>query len=93
VIKRISLVIVVALVAAALLVPSTALGAPLPDNCTKDQGTVTCTTGPGNQDRNPPNQGGVGSVDETQGNTTNTSPEEPQDLDSTCRPANSRHCQ
>lgn len=50
-------------------------------NCTKDKGTVTCTTfeGPGK------NQGGVGStsVDETQGNTTNTSPE-PQDLSEEC---------
>lgn len=58
-----------------------ASAAPLPDNCTKTQGTVTCTTfdGPGK------NQAGVGStsVDETQGNTKNTSPE-PQDLDSTC---------
>jgi hypothetical protein len=58
-----------------------ASAAPLADNCTRDQGTVTCTTfdGPGN------NQGGVGSTstDETQGNTTNTSPE-PQDLSSDC---------
>jgi hypothetical protein len=58
-----------------------AVAAPLPDNCERVQGTVTCTTfeGPGK------NQAGVGStsVDETQGNTTNTSPE-PQDLDSTC---------
>jgi hypothetical protein len=55
-----------------------ASAAPLPDNCTKTQGTVTCTTfdGPGN------NQGGVGSTttDETQGNTTNKSPETQQDL-------------
>lgn len=54
---------------------------PLPDNCTKTHGTVTCTTfdGPGK------NQGGVGSTstDETQGNTTNTSPD-PQDLSSDC---------
>ena len=58
-----------------------AVAAPLPDNCERVQGTVTCTTfeGPGK------NQAGVGStsVDETQGNTTNTSPE-PQDLDSSC---------
>lgn len=58
-----------------------AAAAPLPDNCTKTQGTVTCTTfdGPGK------NQGGVGSTstDETQGNTKNTSPE-PQDLESEC---------
>ncbi len=62
----------------------------LPDNCTKDQGTVTCTTfeGPGN------NQAGVGetNVDETQGNTSNKSPEEPQDLDSStsCKPPKSQ---
>jgi len=68
---------------------SAAGAAPLPDNCTKDKGTVTCTTfeGPGK------NQAGVGttSVDETQGNTTNTSPE-PQDLDSfdSCKPPSSQ---
>ena len=60
---------------------TSALAGPLPDNCTKDRGTVTCTTfeGPGK------NQAGVGSTstDETQGNTTNTSPE-PQDLESSC---------
>jgi hypothetical protein len=63
--------------------------APLPDNCTKDKGTVTCTTfeGPGK------NQAGVGTTtsDETQGNTTNTSPE-PQDLQSSesCNPPSSQ---
>jgi hypothetical protein len=62
---------------------------PLSSNCTKYQGTVTCTTfdGPGN------NQGGVGTTtsDETQGNTSNTSPE-PQDLQSgqTCKPPKSQ---
>jgi hypothetical protein len=49
----------------------------LPDGCTKDRGTVTCTTfeGPGK------NQAGVGNetTDETKGNTTNKNPE-PQDL-------------
>lgn len=66
------------------LVGGTAMGAvaaPLPDNCERVQGTVTCTTfeGPGN------NQAGVGSTDttETQGNTTNKSPE-PQDLVDEC---------
>lgn len=58
-----------------------AVAAPLPDNCDRDRGEVTCTTfeGPGK------NQAGVGSTEitETQGNTTNTSPE-PQDLDSSC---------
>lgn len=62
----------------------------LPENCTKDRGTVTCTTfeGPGN------NQAGVGTTtsDETQGNTSNTSPEEPQELESTstCKPPKSQ---
>ena len=58
-----------------------ASAAPLPDNCTKYRGTVTCTTfeGPGN------NQAGVGSTstEQTKGNTTNKNPE-PQGLDSTC---------
>ena len=57
---------------------TTAYAAPLPDNCTKTNGTVSCFEGPGN------NQAGVGNTDETQGNTTNTSPE-PQDL--TCEQA------
>ena len=66
-----------------------AKGAPLPDNCTKTQGTVTCTTfeGPGN------NQAGVGTTTntETQGNTTNKSPA-PQDLQDTqsCKPPSSQ---
>ena len=61
----------------------------LPDNCTKVKGTVTCTTfdGPGN------NQAGVGTTttNETQGNTSNTSPE-PQDLESgtSCKPPKSQ---
>jgi hypothetical protein len=61
-------------------VPASA--APLPDNCTKVQGEVRCFDGPGK------NQGGVGTTTETQGNTSNTSPE-PQDLGSTCRPPQS----
>jgi len=64
----------------ALAVP--AFAAPLPDNCTKDQGTVTCTTfeGPGK------NQGGGGTTEttESQGNTTNKSPEEQQGLEDEC---------
>jgi hypothetical protein len=52
--------------------------APLPDNCTKQRGTVTCTTfeGPGN------NQAGIGESTSTdaQGNTTNKSPEDQQNL-------------
>jgi len=76
VIKRISLAIVAALLVVALSAPA-ALAAPIGDNCTRDQGTVTCTTfeGPGN------NQAGVGSTSTSQGqgNAENTSPE-PQDL-------------
>jgi len=88
-IRRLSLTVA----AAAFLVASaagTAHAAPLPENCTKVQGQVTCTTfeGPGN------NQGGVGetTITETQGNTTNKSPEEPQDLDDTdsCNPPSSQ---
>jgi hypothetical protein len=68
----------------------TAAGAgQLPDNCTRKQGEVTCTTfeGPGN------NQAGVGETTntETQGNDSNTSPE-PQDLEDSqsCRPPSSQ---
>jgi hypothetical protein len=78
------------LAAGALAIAAAPSGAaPLADNCTKQQGTVTCTTfeGPGN------NQAGVGTTtsDETQGNTKNTSPE-PQDLQSTqtCKPPKSQ---
>src|SRR5215207_11762998 len=85
-IKRMIMLVVAALFAMSVMVPA-ALAAPLPDNCTKDQGTVTCTTfeGPGN------NQAGVGetTATETQGNTKNKSPEEPQNLEDTsgCNPA------
>jgi len=74
VIKRISLLIMAALFVLALAAPA-ALAAPLPSNCDRDQGTVTCTEGPGK------NQGGVGTTDETQGNTKNKAPAEQQDLD------------
>lgn len=57
--------------------------APLPDNCTKTNGTVSCFEGPGQ------NQAGVGTTDETQGNTTNTSPA-PQELECTVNPAKSQ---
>ena len=67
------MLIVAALFAMSVLVP-VALAAPLPDNCTRDQGTVTCSEGPGK------NQGGVGTTDETQGNTKNKAPEESQEL-------------
>ena len=78
-----------ALVAGALIAaPSQA--APLADNCDRFQGEVVCTTfdGPGN------NQAGVGetTVTESQGNTTNTSPE-PQDLAdpvTACKPPSSK---
>ena len=74
------LLITAALASALTLVGAPmAAASPLPDNCTRTQGTVTCTEGPGN------NQGGVGTADETQGNTTNKSPE-PQELECTKRP-------
>jgi hypothetical protein len=87
-IRRITALVVAALFMMALAVP--AFAAPLPDNCTKTQGTVTCTTfeGPGN------NQAGVGETTntETQGNTTNKSPKDQQDLEDTqsCKPPNSQ---
>jgi hypothetical protein len=61
---------------------------PLPDNCTRTQGTVNCTTfeGPGN------NQAGVGTTTETQtqGNTTNFSPAPQEPGTSTsCNPSTS----
>ena len=77
------------LVSALALIPVASSGAaPLPDNCTKEKGTVVCTTfdGPGK------NQGGVGTTTETttQGNTSNFSPE-PQGTgtDSSCNPPSS----
>jgi hypothetical protein len=88
-IKRMIMLVVAALFAMSVMVPA-ALAAPLPDNCTKTQGTVNCTTfeGPGN------NQAGVGETTntETQGNTTNKSPEDQQDLEDTqsCKPPNSQ---
>jgi len=79
-IRRITTLVVAALLMMALAAP--AFAAPLPDNCTKVQGTVTCTTfeGPGM------NQGGVGTEEsvETQGNTKNKSPEEQQGLEDEC---------
>jgi hypothetical protein len=80
--KRVGAAIAVCAVAVGLTIPAGAGAAPLPDNCTKEQGTVTCTTteGPGK------NQGGVGTTEsvETQGNTKNKSPEEQQDLTDEC---------
>ena len=73
-----------------LALPVAAGAASLPDNCTKDRGTVTCSTfdGPGT------NQAGVGTTTstETQGNTSNKSPEEQQDLEDTqsCKPPKSQ---
>jgi hypothetical protein len=86
-IRTITMLAVTAMLVLALAAP--AFAAPLPDNCTKTQGEVTCTTfeGPGN------NQAGVGetTTTETQGNTENTSPE-PQDLQSgsSCNPPTSQ---
>ena len=73
-IKRMIMLIVAALFAMSVLVPVT-LAAPLPEYCERVQGTVTCTEGPGN------NQGGVGTADETQGNTKNKAPAEQQGLE------------
>ena len=60
-------------VSALVLAVPTSMAGPLPDNCTKNHGEVVCTTfdGPGN------NQAGVGetTTTDTQGNTTNFSPE------------------
>jgi hypothetical protein len=77
------------LVAGIMLVPLSSTGAPLPDNCTRVQGTVTCTTfeGPGN------NQAGEGTTTETQtqGNTTNFSPAPQEPGTSTsCNPLTSQ---
>ena len=80
-IRRITTLVVAALLMMSLAVP--AFAAPLPDNCTKDKGTVSCFDGPGK------NRGGVGDTTTTKGNTENDSPE-PQDLGTTCRPAQSQ---
>src|ERR687897_2296294 len=85
---RKALICTAAIALLSLAAPASA--APLPDNCDREQGTVTCTTfeGPGN------NQAGVGETTstETQGNTTNKSPEEQQDLEDSesCNPASSQ---
>lgn len=76
------------LIATALVGPSSN-AAPLADNCTKTQGTVTCTTfeGPGN------NQAGVGTTTatKTQGNTKNFSPAPQEPGTSTsCKPPKSQ---
>jgi len=87
--RHLGLVLPLIIAGALIFALAPAQASPLPDNCTKDRGTVTCTTfeGPGN------NQAGVGTTatDETQGNTSNTSPE-PQDLQSgsTCKPPKSQ---
>ena len=79
-IRKLTMWTIAALVVVALSAPAL-FAAPLPDNCQRVQGTVTCTTfeGPGK------NQAGVGSTSTTQGqgNAENTSPE-PQDLQSGC---------
>ncbi len=86
--RKLLLASVVALALSFVAAPI-ANAAPLADNCTRDQGTVTCTSfeGPGN------NQAGVGETTQTdtQGNTTNFSPE-PQDPGSTtsCNPSSSQ---
>jgi hypothetical protein len=63
------------------------------DGCTKTQGTWTCETTdlPGNSDANGQGSQPVTTVeDQTQGNKTNKSPEESQDLKSNdCQPGSS----
>ena len=72
-----------------LLVPLGSSASKLSSDCTKQQGTVTCTTfsGPGN------NQAGVGTTttSTTQGNTSNFSPT-PQGTgtESSCKPPKSQ---
>jgi hypothetical protein len=76
VIKRIGLLIVVAIVATALLVPSTVVFAAqdLPSNCTKERGQVVCTTTTsGKNEKQPKFQQTTTTT--TQGNTSNFSPE------------------
>jgi hypothetical protein len=90
--RRLFAVIVVAAIAGLVLAMTlVASGAQnLGEGCSKDKGTITCTTttGPGN------NQGGVGSTtsEQFQGNTSNTSPEDqvPLTTTSSCRPAQSQ---
>ena len=83
------MVVVPVLAAGLMTVPFGSTAAPLPDNCTKTQGTVTCTTfeGPGN------NQAGVGTTTDTQtqGNTENFSPA-PQEpgTETSCKPPKSQ---
>ncbi|WP_052668783.1 hypothetical protein [Nitriliruptor alkaliphilus] len=77
--RRITTVLAMTLLVMSMLA-GPALAQPLPENCERVQGTVTCTTeeGPGE------NQAGVGCTTETEtkGNTTNTSPT-PQNLETT----------
>jgi hypothetical protein len=71
------------LVAAALSAPVALAAQEPPPGCTKDKGTWTCTTKdePGNSDTHGQEKQPVAIVeDETQGNLSNKSPEESQDL-------------
>ena len=71
------------LAGALMLLPLGSGAAPLPAGCTKTQGTVSCFSGPGN------NQAGVGTTTQTQGNTTNFSPA-PQEPGTSCKPPKSQ---
>jgi hypothetical protein len=79
--RRLALVPVLA--ASFAVVPMLSNGASLPAGCTKVQGTVSCFSGPGN------NQAGVGTTSTTQGNTTNFSPA-PQGTGTSCQPPKSQ---
>ena len=76
-IKRISLAITSALLVVALSAPA-ALAAPLPENCARVQGTVTCTeteTTPGKNEKQEKFQTTTTTTTTTQGNEKNFSPE------------------
>jgi hypothetical protein len=82
-IRRITMLVAAAVLALALSAPVALAAQDLPPGCTKDRGTISCTTTdkPGNSEQgsgDPPPTAVV--EDETQGNLTNKSPEESQDL-------------
>jgi phosphate-selective porin len=82
-IRRITLLVAAALLALAMSAPVAFAAQEPPPGCMKDKGTWTCTTTdkPGNSDENGKgNQPEAVVIDETQGNLTNKSPEESQDL-------------
>jgi hypothetical protein len=77
------LLLVPVLATAFAVLPMLSSGAELSAGCAKVQGTVSCFSGPGN------NQAGVGTTSTTQGNTTNFSPV-PQGTGTSCNPPKSQ---